>query len=316
MPVRIRSFVVCSRAHPATHARTDTETELSRKIETPGWKRERKEKNRASTRARTKEYNTCISLRTCRTCLYTCIYACVCARARTFLCFSIRVPVYIYIYVRVKERSCTQHPVRLYLAAIEDTIIMRTLSFFVSTQCLRVSQWLRTWTSTGLQLLRIGAIRFDRALSQTNTHTDRRLVYTLRDEAELLLRRRRFVRPTPREKYTHFLFQISSFSSTWTLSNLTDNIPMYCNCTYLFCLLEKSRFSGLRSVKKKRRHRTSLVRKHSRQTATHGYGPPPRSAILDSIRQTSDRTVPIASVALLFPYERETNGFFIILPYK
>lgn len=237
------------------------------------------------------------------------------ARAHV-LVFSIRVPVYIYICVRVKERSCTQHPVRLYLAAIEDTIIMRTLSFFVSTQCLRVSQWLRTWTSTGLQLLRIGAIRFDRALSQTNTHTDRRLVYTLRDEAELLLRRRRFVRPTPREKYTHFLFQISSFSSTWTLSNLTDNIPMYCNCTYLFCLLEKSRFSGLRSVKKKRRHRTSLVRKHSRQTATHGYGPPPRSAILDSIRQTSDRTVPIASVALLFPYERETNGFFIILPYK
>lgn len=71
------------------------------------------------------------------------VYICVCMRAVAHvLVFSIRVPV--YIRVRVKERSCTQHPVRLYLAAIEDTIIMRTLSFFVSTQCLRVSQWLRT----------------------------------------------------------------------------------------------------------------------------------------------------------------------------
>lgn len=59
MPVRIRSFVVCSRARPTTRAR-HTESELSRKIEIVGWKRERKEKIGASTRARTKKYSRCV----------------------------------------------------------------------------------------------------------------------------------------------------------------------------------------------------------------------------------------------------------------
>lgn len=122
-------------------------------------------------------------------------------------------------------------------------------------------------------------------------------MYTSRDEAELL---RRLVRPTPREKYTHFLFEILNFSRTLTLSNLIDATPKYRKYTYLVYLFEKSRFSGLWRVKKKCRHRTSLVRKHSRQTATHGYGPPPRSGVLDCIRQTTVRTVSIASVTLRF----------------
>lgn len=55
-------------------------------------------------RARTKEYNTCISLRTCRTCLYTCIYMRVNARARARSCVLVYVCLYIYMCTCKREK--------------------------------------------------------------------------------------------------------------------------------------------------------------------------------------------------------------------
>lgn len=125
MPVRIRSFVVCSRARPTTRAR-HTKSELSRKIEIVGWKRERKEKIGASTRARTKKYSRCV-----RACVRTYVRACVraCVRRACVSCIYY-VYVFVFVYVRVEKRSCTQHPIRLYLVAIEDTRLSCALSLF------------------------------------------------------------------------------------------------------------------------------------------------------------------------------------------
>lgn len=133
MPVRIRSFVVCSRARPTTRAR-HTKSELSRKIEIVGWKRERKEKIGASTRARTKKYSRCV--RACvrayvRACVCTCVRA-SCVRVVYILCICICVCI------------CTCRKEKLHAAPYPSlsgsyrgyTIIMRTLSFFVSTWCL------------------------------------------------------------------------------------------------------------------------------------------------------------------------------------
>lgn len=136
MPVRIRSFVVCSRARPTTRAR-HTESELSRKIEIVGWKRERKEKIGASTRARTKKYSRCVRAyvrASCvrawcvRACVRTCVRACVRASyVRVVYVLCVRI---VFVYVRVEKRSCTQHPIRLYLVAIEDTRLSCALSLF------------------------------------------------------------------------------------------------------------------------------------------------------------------------------------------
>lgn len=124
MPVRIRSFVVCSRARPTTRAR-HTESELSRKIEIVGWKRERKEKIGASTRARMKKYSRCV--RACvRACVSACVRACVVSACRVCIMYI----VFVFVYVRVEKRSCTQHPIRLYLVAIEDTRLSCALSLF------------------------------------------------------------------------------------------------------------------------------------------------------------------------------------------
>lgn len=141
----------------------------------------------------------------------------------------------------------------------------------------------------------------------TNTRPKRNIAYTSRNEAGLLPSRR-LVQPTPREEYIHFLFQTSNLFHTRAPLNSNDATFRYVGRAYVLCLHEKSRFSSLRRVKKKIQHRTSLVRKHSRQTATHGYGPPPRSAILDRVRPTSDRTVSIASVATLLPCERTATN--------
>lgn len=127
MPVRIRSFVVCSRARPTTRAR-HTESELSRKIEIVGWKRERKEKIGASTRARTKKYSRCVRAWCVRACVRTCVRACVRASyVRVVYVLCVRI---VFVYVRVEKRSCTQHPIRLYLVAIEDTRLSCALSLF------------------------------------------------------------------------------------------------------------------------------------------------------------------------------------------
>lgn len=144
MPVRIRSFVVCSRARPTTRAR-HTESELSRKIEIVGWKRERKEKIGASTRARTKKYSRCVRAyvrayvrASCvrawcvRACVRTCVRACVVRACR--ICIMCTYCVCI----------CTCRKEKLHAAPYPSlsgsyrgyTIIMRTLSFFVSTRCL------------------------------------------------------------------------------------------------------------------------------------------------------------------------------------
>lgn len=125
MPVRIRSFVVCSRARPTTRAR-HTKSELSRKIEIVGWKRERKEKIGVFTRARTKKYSRCV-----RACVRTYVRACVraCVRRACVSCIYY-VYVFVFVYVRVEKRSCTQHPIRLYLVAIEDTRLSCALSLF------------------------------------------------------------------------------------------------------------------------------------------------------------------------------------------
>lgn len=92
---------------------------------------------------------------------------------------------------------CTQHPARLYPAAIEDTIIMRTLSFFVSTRCLCFGLCVRerlpvfNWSGSVL-FVSIAHSHRDTTSIGSRTHRE--------TKQQLLLRR--LVRPTPREIHT------------------------------------------------------------------------------------------------------------------